>query len=72
MGEFVSLIRGINLGSHAKISMGDLKAVHESLGLKRSERISTAAMSYSRASPATVHDWRGASRRRSRSGWGLR
>ena len=34
MGEFVSLIRGINLGAHARISMGDLKAVHEALGLE--------------------------------------
>lgn len=33
MGGFVSLVRGINVGGHAKIKMDDLKAVHEALGL---------------------------------------
>ncbi|GAC1344940.1 MAG: DUF1697 domain-containing protein [Ktedonobacteraceae bacterium] len=34
MTAFVSLFRGINVGGHHKISMKELKAVHESLGLR--------------------------------------
>ncbi len=34
MTAFVSLFRGINVGGHHKISMAELKELHESLGLK--------------------------------------
>src|ERR1700724_314310 len=34
MTAFVSLFRGINVGGHHKISMKELKAVHEALGLR--------------------------------------
>lgn len=34
MSAFVSLFRGINVGGYHKISMDELKALHESLGLK--------------------------------------
>jgi len=33
MTAFVSLFRGINVGGHHKIRMGDLKELHEALGL---------------------------------------
>ena len=34
MAVFVSLFRAINVGGNRKVSMADLKAVHEALGLK--------------------------------------
>ena len=34
MTAFVSLFRGINVGGNRKVRMGELKEVHESLGLK--------------------------------------
>src|SRR5436305_12927810 len=34
MTAFVSLFRGINVGGHHKIRMGDLKELHEALGFK--------------------------------------
>ncbi|HXR64601.1 MAG TPA: DUF1697 domain-containing protein [Ktedonobacteraceae bacterium] len=34
MATFVALFRGINVGGHQKVRMSDLKALHESLGLK--------------------------------------
>jgi uncharacterized protein (DUF1697 family) len=34
MAVFVSLFRGINVGGNRKVSMVELKAVHEALGLK--------------------------------------
>ena len=34
MGVFVALLRAVNLGSHNKISMADLKAVAAGAGLK--------------------------------------
>lgn len=35
MTAYVSLFRGINVGGNHQVSMADLKAVHESLGLQR-------------------------------------
>lgn len=35
MAVFVSLFRGINVGGNHKVSMAELKKVHESLGLKQ-------------------------------------
>ncbi len=34
MTRFVSLFRGINVGGHHQVGMGELKALHTSLGLK--------------------------------------
>src|SRR5438309_5242170 len=34
MTTFVSLFRGINVGGHQAVRMDELKALHESLGLK--------------------------------------
>lgn len=34
MTAFVSLFRGINVGGHHQVRMGELKALHESLGLR--------------------------------------
>lgn len=34
MAKFIALFRGINLGGHNKVRMAELKALHETLGLK--------------------------------------
>lgn len=39
MTVYISLLRGINVGSHKKIRMADLKVLYESLGLRGAQTL---------------------------------